>query len=255
MRLLKNNIVYIFLLIGIVVSSQEIEKEKPVFKDIYGFRFGIDLSNPIRTAFDSDRKSIELVADYRINKKIYAAVELGFLNKNTKEDYIDFNTNGQYIKLGANYNLYSNWLDMENEVYIGLRYGFSTFKQTVNSYTVFSDIALPLSQNTTPIEHSELTANWGELVFGMKVEVYENIFLGASFSFKSMISDKEPDNFKNLYVPGFDRVFLNNGGFGFNYTISYRLPLYKKDKVKNVEKSDNLIEEKKEGEKEENETK
>jgi hypothetical protein len=23
-------------------------------------------------------------------------------------------------------------------------------------------------------------------------------------------------------------VFLNNGGFGFNYTIAYRLPLYKK---------------------------
>jgi len=29
-------------------------------------------------------------------------------------------------------------------------------------------------------------------------------------------------------VPGFDRIFLNNGGVGFNYTISYRLPLYKK---------------------------
>ena len=252
---LKNYTLFVFLIISFSVLSQEVKKDSVVIKDIYGLRVGIDLFNPARALFNNDRKSLELLADYRINKKIYAAVELGFLDKNTKEDYMYFTTNGQYIKIGANYNLYNNWLDMDNEVYAGLRYGFSTFKQTINSYTINSSHALPEFQNTESTEYSNLTANWTELVLGMKVETFKNIFLGASVSFKRMISTKEPDNFKNLFVPGFDRVFLNNGGFGFNYAISYRLPLYKKDKVKNVEKSDNLIEEKKEGEKEENETK
>lgn len=43
-----------------------------------------------------------------------------------------------------------------------------------------------------------------------------------------MISTKEPDGFKNLFVPGFNRVFLNDSGFGFNYTISYLIPIYKR---------------------------
>jgi hypothetical protein len=228
MKLFQKYILLIFLLFALIGYSQEVKKDSIIYKDVYGFRVGIDVSNPARTFFDSDRKSLELVADYRINKKIYAAVELGFLDKTTNEDYINFNTNGQYIKVGANYNLYENWLDMDNEVYIGLRYGFSTFKQTLNSYTVYSDVALPSIQNNTRKEFTGLTANWGELVFGMKVETFKNVFVGASFSFKKMISTTEPENFKNLYVPGFDRVFLNNGGFGFNYTIAYRLPLYKK---------------------------
>ena len=36
---------------------------------------------------------------------------------------------------------------------------------------------------------------------------------------------KEPDNFKTLYAPGFNRIFESGTGFGFNYTISYSLLL------------------------------
>ena len=43
-----------------------------------------------------------------------------------------------------------------------------------------------------------------------------------------MLSVTEPENFKNLYVPGFERVFVNNNGFSFNYTVSYLIPLYRK---------------------------
>ena len=235
---LKHFILSVCLFITLSISAQKIKKDSIVIKDVYGLRVGIDISNPARTVFNNKRKSIELLADYRISKKIFVAIELGYLDKNTIEDYINFTTNGQYFKLGANYNLYENWLDMENEVFVGLRYGHANFKQTLNSYTVFSDYALPTIQNNEPITYSALNANWAELVFGLKVETFSNIFLGASFSFKKMISSKEPDNFKNLYIPGFDRVYLNNGGIGFNYSISYRLPLYKKRKANNKGKND-----------------
>lgn len=233
--MLTNYILSAFLLFTIFSFSQEEEGVK-VHKDVYGLRVGVDLANPIRTLFNEDRKSVELVADYRITKNIYGAVELGFLDKNSQEDNIDYTTNGQYVKIGANYNMYDNWLDMENETYIGLRYGFSNFKQTLNSYLIYSDTALPLQENTTPTEFSDLFANWFELVFGLKVEVFDNVFLGASASLKKVLSTSELDNFKSLEIPGFDRVYLNGGGFGFNYTITYRLPLYKKDKVNLEEK-------------------
>lgn len=233
MKIIKRIVFFVFFISSThIVSSQtqELVKDSIVIKDIYGFRVGVDISNPIRTLFDDTRKSVELLGDYRLTKNIYIAAELGFLDENTIEDHLNFTTTGEYIKVGGNYNLYQNWLDMDNETYVGLRYGYSTFKQTLNNYSVYSDSHLPEYQNLEPTEYKNLNAHWGELVFGMKVETLKNIFLGASFSFKKLIATKEPDNFKNLIVPGFDRVFLNNGGFGFNYTISYRLPIYSKDK-------------------------
>ncbi len=125
---------------------------------------------------------------------------------------------------------------MDNEIYIGTRYAFSTFSQTLENYTVTSDVALPETSNTNAQKFTGLNASWVEFVLGIKAEVYANIFLGFSLNAKKMIATKEPENFKNLYVPGFDRVFLNDSGFGFNYTISYRLPLYKKEVKKTTAK-------------------
>ncbi|MGA9271828.1 MAG: DUF6048 family protein [Lutimonas sp.] len=31
-----------------------------------------------------------------------------------------------------------------------------------------------------------------------------------------------------MYVPGFERVYVNDYGFSFNYTISYLIPFYRK---------------------------
>jgi hypothetical protein len=212
--------------------SQEVKKDTIILKETYGLRVGIDLFNPVATIIDSDRKGLELVADYRLNHNFYAASEVGFIDNFSDEDNFDFQTKGQYIKLGVNYNTYQNWLNMDNEIFLGFRYGLSTFSQTLNNFTINSDIILPQQSNTESQKFSSLNANWAELLIGMKVEVYSNIFLGFSFSTKKMLATKEPDNFKNLFVPGFNRVFLNDAGFGFNYTISYRLPLYKKDKIK-----------------------
>jgi hypothetical protein len=64
----------------------------------------------------------------------------------------------------------------------------------------------------------------------MKVETFKNLYLGTQISIKKIISTKEPTNFKNLYIPGFNKVFLNDMGIGFNYSISYLIPVVKKTK-------------------------
>tara|TARA_R110002073_G_scaffold40547_1_gene114831 strand:+ start:36641 stop:37321 length:681 start_codon:yes stop_codon:yes gene_type:complete len=226
--MLKSFINIICIVVPFLVFSQE--KDSIVYKDSYGLRIGVDLYNPIGTFIDADRKGFELVGDYRISKNYYVAAELGTIEKTREEDFINFTTNGQYIKAGIDYNAYENWLDMENSIYFGFRYGFSTFKQTLNSATLNSSPFLPQQPLDAPIIYDNLNAHWVELIIGMKVETLNNLYLGFSFSGKKMVSTKEPDNFKNLFVPGFNRVFLNNSGFGFNYTISYLIPIYKKVK-------------------------
>ncbi|WP_299526945.1 DUF6048 family protein [uncultured Lutibacter sp.] len=222
---------FISILFTITVNSQVKEQDTIKNKEKYGLRIGVDLSRPINSFFETENKGLEIVTDFRVLRNYYAAVELGFLDKTTNEDYLNFTTKGSYIKAGFNYNAYENWIGMSNEIYIGLRYGFSLFNQTLNSYTpnVYGTYFIPeaLEPNS---EFKDLNAHWVEFVFGMKVETFNNLYLGVSVSFNNLISTTDPDNFKNLQVPGFNRVFLNNKGVGFNYTLSYLIPIIKKDK-------------------------
>ena len=122
-----------------IKSIEELEKETPKdsvsYKTAYGFRLGADISKPIISFLDDTYSGLELVADYRIKKNWYIATELGYEEKIVEEDFTTSTSSGTYFRLGANLNLYKNWLDMNNEVYVGVRYGFSIFEQELNDFT------------------------------------------------------------------------------------------------------------------------
>jgi len=221
---------FISLFVSVTINAQQ-KKDTVKTKESYGIRVGVDLSKPIISFMEEDTKGLEVVGDMRILRNYYAAVELGFEDKISKEDYMTFTTKGTYLKAGVNYNAYKNWKGMTNEIYVGMRYGFSLFSQTLNSYTPNVKGTYFIPDEVLPgTAFNDLSAHWAELVFGIKAETLKNVYLGFSFSFKTMISTKEPDNFKNLYVPGFNRVYLNDTGFGMNYTLSYLIPIIKKEK-------------------------
>ena len=218
----------LFFLNGIAQNSEQQDtiKDTIIVKKTYGLRVGLDISNPIRTLLNKDRKALEITADYRVKPNLFVVMELGYLDQFTNETKYDFQTKGQYFKLGANYNVYKNWLDMDNEIYLGIRYGYSTFSQSVSNISINSENTLPpitLPETTT---FTNLNAGWLEFLVGIKAEVYKNVFLGFQFSGNKLLHQTKPESFQNLYIPGFNRVFLNNTGFGFNYTIAYRFPLY-----------------------------
>lgn len=203
----------------------------PVKKDRYGVRVGVDLYKLSRGFYDSNYKGIELVGDYRLTKNYYAAAEIGSENKTTEDDRLNTTAKGTYLKVGFDYNGYENWLDMENIISIGLRGGFSTFNQELNSYKTYNPYPYwgELPWQTSGRKYSGLTAGWIEVVAGLKVKVYNNIFVGFSLRMNTLLFDKKPSNdFENLYIPGFNRTYAGNFGAGFNYTVTYFVPLYKK---------------------------
>ncbi len=212
--------------------STEVQDSIPLPKNQkYGIRVGIDISKPIHSLFDNQNKGFEITADYRIKPNLFIAAELGASNKISDEDYFNFTTKGSYIKAGINFNAYKNWLDMQNEIFIGFRYGFSTFRHTINSISPNQNGTYFTGQSlTTPIKYDHLTAHWAEFIFGIKAEIFNNLYLGFSVSLKGILSQTQPDNFKNLYIPGINTVNLNNNGVGFNYTLSYLIPFTKKNK-------------------------
>ncbi|WP_396185000.1 DUF6048 family protein [Flavobacterium sp.] len=213
----------------------------PVKKDRYGLRVGVDLYKLTRGLYDENYKGIELVGDYRLTKKYFLAAEIGSEDKTTEDDRLNTTTKGTYLKAGFDYNFYENWLDMENIISIGMRYGMSTFSQELNSYKTYN--AYPywgeMPWKASGETFNGLSAGWIEVVLGVKVKVVNNIFVGFSLRMNTLVFDKKPsDNFENLYIPGFNRTYAGNFGAGFNYTVTYFVPLYKKtvkpkEKIKN----------------------
>jgi len=212
-------------------SLQIIEKDSLKPNLISSIRFGFDLSRPIIQLAQKQDIGFEITADVRLKNNWYITAEAGYESEPGEEDYLLFHTKGSYTKLGFNYNAYENLKGMNNEVYVGLRYGFSSFQQELISYTAldldsyFGEYAT--NPNTT---YNGLTAHWVALHFGLKVETLPNLYLTVGVHFRKLLADKKPDGFDNLYIPGFGSVLLNRNAVGFNYTISYLIPFSKKTK-------------------------
>jgi len=214
-------------------TSQTEEKDTLVYKTNYGLRLGIDISRPILTTLNGGYTGYEILGDYRIKKNLYIAAEVGYEEETSAESYSNSTSKGNYIRLGVNLNAYNNWLDMNNEIFVGYRYGFSLFDQTLNNYTPnISDAEngnyFLADLNTTSKTATNLNAHWSELMIGLKAETFNNLFIGFSVSYKILMSVTEPEGFKALFAPGFNRIFDSNTGFGFNYTVSYLIPFSKK---------------------------
>jgi len=207
-----------------------------VHKQAYGLRAGIDLSRIIISQTSDDYSGLEIVADYRITQNLYVAGEFGNEKKTRQEDLYNFNSSGSYIKLGVDYNTYENWYGMNNTIFIGGRYSVSSFSQTLNDFRYFetnkywNPLEFPIG-SSEPQEFGGLSASWLEFVFGLKAELFANIYLGGSIRLGFLISNNEADEFPNLFIPGFNKVTDgSNFGIGYNYSLTYMIPLYKKAK-------------------------
>ncbi len=195
-------------------------------------RLGTDLYRLIRSQADPDFQGWEFVADFRLKNEFYIAVEVGNENHTLQREQINFTSNGSYLKLGFDYNLFENWEGMDNQVYIGLRYAQSSHAQEVNTYLVYNrDHYWPDQEttigNSTGIRN-DLSASWIEVVAGIKVQLIKNFYMGFSGRLTRLLSDQKPENFDNLYIPGFNRKTDENSfGASLNYTLTYKIPIAK----------------------------
>lgn len=222
----------IFFLLNFWSANSQTNLDTIQYKEKYGLRLGIDLSKPLKTLLEDDYSGLEIIGDYRIYKNYYLAAEIGNEKLAITEQNIRATAKGSYIKLGADYNAYDNWAGMENVIFVGMRYAFSTFSQTLEEYTISTRSQFfPANNIEGPFETTGLSASWIELVAGIKVELFNNVFLGANVQLKRRITQTTPSNFDNLAIPGFNRTYDESlFGVGYGYTISYLIPLYKKDK-------------------------
>ena len=230
-------IISIYLSTNMLISQTEsksndslIEKDKLL--NINKIRFGFDLLKPITSSSEGDNLNYEIVGDLQLTENIYLAGEYGSIDKVIEDENINFNSAGSFLRVGLDYNLFKNWIGMDNSIYVGFRYGNSSFSNKILNYEVrnkdsyFSNL---VEDEFETIEYSNLSGNWVEVLLGIKVETFKNVYLGLSLRLNKLLSDKKPNNFGNLFIPGFNKVTDENTfGSGFNYTLTYSIPLRKR---------------------------
>jgi hypothetical protein len=234
--MLKMKQLHIFLLlISITVFTSESFAQEAVsdtiaYREKYGLRLGVDISKPLRSVINEDYQGLEIKGDYRIYDDYYLAAELGTEENLMVEANVTASAKGSYIKVGADYNAYNNWVGMQNMIYAGLRYGFSTFSTELQEFSIYrGESYFEPDVRLEPQEYKDLTASWIELQLGVKVEVLTNLYLGTHVELKRRVTEVKPNNFDNLYIPGFNRTYDGSlYGVGYGYSISYLIPLYKK---------------------------
>jgi len=216
-------------------ESQKKPKDTTRVSKHYSLRLGGDISKLIQSLTSDNYKGFEINGDFRINKNLYIAAEIGTEEKTSITNFLNITTRGSYLKGGVDYNLYKNWLNMDNLVFSGFRLGFSNFNHTLNSFTVFntSQYWAPQFSSSNAQEFKNLYGVWFEVLIGAKVEVLKNTYLGINLQLKANIVDKDPSNFSNVYIPGFNKTTDNSIiGVGFGYTLSYKIPFTKNKPVK-----------------------
>ena len=230
----KQDILKFFISVAIIIlfsvkNFSQTENDSVVVKNKYGIRIGLDFSKQIRMLTEN-YKGLSLYGDVKIKERLFIVSELGSDEKELRTDNLRSKFSGNYIKAGLNYNLYNNLPGLNNEIYVGFRFATSKFKSEISEYIIYNKDRFwsqdPIFDN---IINKGLNANWVELIIGINAELLNNFFMGLSLRLNRMINQKKPENFTNLYIPGFNKVTENNNfGTGLTYSIIYQIPIIKK---------------------------
>ena len=210
------------------MSSQS-ENDTIYVKNKYGIRAGIDLSKQIRMLTE-EYSGLSLYGDIKIKERLFIVAELGNDQKTIETENINSKLSGSYIKTGFNYNLYNNLPGLNNEIYVGLRYSQSLFKNELIDYSIYNKDRFWNDQRILDYkEFDNLKSSWIEFVVGFNSEIKNNLFMGLSLRLNRMLKQDIPENFTNLFIPGFNKVTENNNfGTGITYSIIYQIPIIKK---------------------------
>ncbi len=199
-------------------------KDSLVKKQPVKIRFGFDIGKYIWAQLQ-DSKSYDFYIDANFYKDYFVVLSFGSENHLTDNNLLNYHTKGQYYKLGVSYNLYRNWLDMNNDITVGLNYAFARYDYHLHSFRVNQPGAVydpqPIVVDQTFTGNS---AHWIELASSIQVETFKHVFLGYAVQVKYLLNSSSIEHFTTTYIPGFfNKNTYSNFGFGMQYFISYQI--------------------------------
>jgi len=183
-----------------------------------GIRVGYDLISAGKSYFQDDFGGWEILGDVDFDR-YHLALEYGNWSKDRTSATADYHNRGNYWRVGVDVNFLTT--DPERYMFfLGARYGRSVFTE---SMSVGREDPIWGSLSDT-FHHSDVKAGWIELTTGLRVKIWQMIWLGYTARFKFALSDTGSPEMLPYDVPGFGLTDKETT-WGFNYYLMIRLPV------------------------------
>jgi hypothetical protein len=187
-----------------------------------GVRIGTDLLGIGYSIADKKQFRYEFNGDIDIHK-YFLTLDYGFARYNrqdsmiTNHSLITYQNDGHYFRIGADINLLKPD-EFGNIVFLGIRYGRSFFNDALQ-FTPAKDNYYGLIDKVKA-SNNGVGAQWGEVVFGVKIQLIKQFYLGFTGRYKMGLSQSGAGELSPTLVPGFGNA-SKSSTFGFNYQLFY----------------------------------
>ncbi len=209
---------------------------KMIYPLMEGVTVGINIFDPVLRLLGQQYGGVDVWAELSLHNRYKPIVEFGLSSANITPDgqnYTFRSPMAPYFRIGCNYNIfYNNTPDYQ--LSFGLRYGFTSFRYSVDDVTVGTGYWDDPTHFNLPQQSA--TAGFLEITAGIKVKIYKAFSMGWTLKFHTLLHESQSVYGKPMYIPGFgNRENVLAVSFSLMYTFTLNKPdpeLVNKDKKK-----------------------
>lgn len=201
-------------------SLKRIYKHYPLLTDI---SVGVNFIDPVLMALGQDYASVDINATLNMWNRLQPVLEVGLGWGKTSPEDQNFTYQAKpsiYGKVGCNYNFLFKSKPLYH-AFLGLRLGYSSFKFDVTDVTYRNSYWKEMiTYDSRGISSNAL---WGEVVAGLKVNIWRQWALGWSIRYHGLFNYKKNELGRPWFIPGYGPRKSN---IAFTFTLSYTIPLF-----------------------------
>ena len=197
-----------------------VEEEKPHLVFFQGFTLSVDVFGPASYAI-GDYGTLEAALRLNLKNTFFPIFEAGF-GRCKKDDFntkVGYEVNAPFARVGLDINMLKDKFQ-HNRLYLGARYGFSSYKYDVSGPQMTDPIWG--GSEAFSMKGIDCTSHWAELIFGVEVSIYKNFHMGWAVRYKREISSTKNDNAKPSCIPGYGYT-TNTTCWGGTYSLIFDL--------------------------------
>ena len=187
----------------------------PLFR---GIAVGVDVAGAAQLQL-GDYGQLEAMLRVNLHDQYFPTLEVGLGKAKHDEDLvtgISYRTSAPYFRIGADVNILKK-KHTGNRAYIGLRYGFTSYKVDISS-PAFTDPIWQWDTHFNVIDE-KCSQHWAEVLFGIDAKVVGPLHLGWSARYRRRIAHNDGKTEKTWYVPGYGIQESTRLGYTFNLLI------------------------------------
>lgn len=224
--------------------------QAPLFNGLY---VSADLYGLGSRLLGSDFISSQVEVGVNLKNRYMPTVEIGYAKTDTwNENGIHYKTAAPYFRVGVDYNIRFKKLDYEDWLFLGVRYGYTSFKYDVGNAPIVDPTFGTSIDNPNLIDpiwggssinfHQngiQGSMSWYEFVGGIRTQIWKNFFMACTLRLRYRLKSKLADNAQPWYVPGYGKFDSSANGLTYTLTYKFSLGAKKPTVITPVEKQDN----------------